>query len=226
MCAGAPTHPEEKRAGARRITPNLFEIYGTVATGPISVLTPADMARHAESAGRPAKSFALEVVDEADHSLPPGTAGRLRVQGPALASGLHSSTTAASSESFRDGWYYTGDLVSLDAEGFLYFRGRVSDIIVRGGANVYPDEVEAVLAQHAAVAAVGVVGRASPKLGEEIVAFVVRRGAVDPSALIAHCRAKLAGYKTPAEILFVDDLPRTTFGKVDRKELATLARGR
>ncbi|HYC14274.1 MAG TPA: hypothetical protein VEC75_08485, partial [Stellaceae bacterium] len=124
----------------------------------------------------------------------------------------------------RDGWYYTGDLVSLDTEGFLYVRGRVSDMILRGGSNVYPDEVEAVLAQHEAVAAAGVVGRPSPKLGEEIVAFVVRRSAVEAGTLLAHCRARLAAYKTPAEIRFVDELPRTTFGKVDRKALAVLAK--
>ena len=226
ICAGAPTHPEEKRAAAARLTPNFFEIYGTVATGPISVLTPEDIALHAESAGRPAKSWSLEVVDEADRALEAGATGRLRLRGEALASGLHSGAAGAGSESFRDGWYYTGDLVALDADGFLYFRGRVSDIIVRGGANVYPDEVEAVLAQHPAVASVGVVGRASPRLGEEIVAFVVRRSAVEADALIAHCRARLAAYKAPAEIFFVDDLPRTTFGKVDRKGLAALAQGR
>ena len=97
---------------------------------------------------------------------------------------------------------------------------------MRGGSNVYPDEVEAVLAQHDAVAAAGVVGRPSPKLGEEVVAFVVRRRAVDAEALIAHCRGRLAAYKSPAEIVFVEDLPRTTFGKVDRKELAAIARAR
>lgn len=226
ICAGAPTHPDEKRAALARVTPNLFEIYGTVATGPITVLTPADMAEHAESAGRPATSWSIEVVDEADRTLAAGATGRLRLRGPALASGLHSGAGAAGSEAFRDGWYYTGDLVSLDEAGFLYFKGRASDIIVRGGSNVYPDEVEAVLAQHDAVAAAGVVGRASPKLGEEVVAFVVRRRAVDAEALIAHCRGRLAAYKSPAEIVFVEDLPRTTFGKVDRKALAAIARAR
>jgi len=226
LCAGAPTHPEEKLAAAARLTPNFFELYGTVATGPISVLAPGDIALHAESAGRPAKSWSLEVVDEADGALEAGAIGRLRLRGPALASGLHGGAAGAGSESFRDGWYYTGDLVSLDAGGFLYIKGRVSDMILRGGSNVYPDEVEAVLAQHPAVASAGVVGRPSPALGEEIAAFVVRRGPVEADALIAHCRARLAAYKTPAEILFVEDLPRTTFGKVDRKALAALARQR
>ena len=224
LYGGAPAHPEEKRAALARVTPNLYEMYGTVATGPISSLTPANMAAHAESDGRPARSWTLEVVDEADRPLPTGSIGRLRLRGPALAAGLHGGAAAATSEAFRDGWYYTGDLVSLDAEGFLYVKGRVSDMILRGGSNVYPDEVEAVLAQHTAVAAAGVVGRPSPKLGEEIVAFVVRRDPVEAGTLLAHCRTRLAAYKTPAEIRFVDELPRTTFGKVDRKALALLAK--
>lgn len=225
ICAGAPTHPEEKRAALRQLTPHFHEIYGTVGTGPITVLKPHDIAGHAETAGRPHSSWAVEIVDEGDLPLPRGEAGRLRVRGPGAASRLEAGSAGAG-ESVRDGWYYTGDIAALDDAGFLHLKGRASDMILRGGSNVYPDEVEAVLAEHAAVADAAVIGRPSPQLGEEVVAVIVARAAVTTDELIAHCRRRLTAYKLPAEILFVSDLPRTSFGKPDRKRLASTLRER
>jgi len=219
LCAGAPTHPEEKRAALRRLTPGFHEVYGTVGTGPISVLGPLDIPGHAESAGRPHEIWQIEVVDETDRALPRGAAGRLRVRGPGAAMRLESGAAGAG-EAVREGWYYTGDIAALDEAGFLYLKGRASDVILRGGSNVYPDEVEAVLVEHAAVADAAVVGRPSPQLGEEVVAVVVVRAPVTTEELIAHCRRRLSPYKLPAEIVFVAELPRTSFGKPDRKRLS------
>jgi acyl-CoA synthetase (AMP-forming)/AMP-acid ligase II len=219
ICAGAPTHPEEKRAALERLTPNLFEIYGTVGTGPITVLRPEEMAAHAESAGRPAGVWELEIVDEADRALPRGVAGRLRLRGPAVATGAESGTTAGS-EAIRDGWYYSGEIAVLDPDGFLLLKGRATDVILRGGSNIYPDEIEAVLIEHAAVAEAAVVARPSAQLGEEVVAFIVACAPVDADELVAHCRRRLSAYKVPAEIIAVGSLPRTNFGKADRKRLA------
>jgi acyl-CoA synthetase (AMP-forming)/AMP-acid ligase II len=219
ICAGAPTHPEEKRAAIRRLTQHFHEIFGTVGTGPITVLGPRDIADHADSAGRPHTTWELEIVDESDRALATGAAGRLRVRGPGAAMRLEAGSAAAG-EAVRDGWYYTGDIAALDAAGYLHLKGRASDMILRGGSNIYPDEVEAVLAGHAAVADVAVVGRPSPQLGEEVVAVVVVRAAVTSDELIAHCRRRLSAYKLPAEILFVSELPRTSFGKPDRKRLS------
>lgn len=228
MCGGAPIRADEKRATLKHITPNFYEFYGTVATGPISFLRPSEMAEHASSAGRPAALWDIEIVDEADRPLPIGSSGRLRVRGPALASGLYTGSASASagdSEGFRDGWYYTGDLAALDEAGFLYLKGRATDVILRGGSNVYPDEIESVLAEHPAVAEAAAVGRPSPQLGEEIVAYVISRGPVEAGDLLAHCRQRLTSYKVPAEIVFVSALPRTNFGKVDRKRLAASLAG-
>jgi acyl-CoA synthetase (AMP-forming)/AMP-acid ligase II len=219
LCAGAPTHPEEKRAALRRLTPGFHEVYGTVGTGPISVLGPFDIPGHAESAGRPHEIWQIEVVDETDRALPRGAAGRLRVRGPGAATRLESGAAGAG-EAVREGWYYTGDIAELDDAGFLYLKGRASDVILRGGSNVYPDEVEAVLVEQAAVADAAVVGRPSPQLGEEVVAVVVVRAPVTTEELIAHCRRRLSPYKLPAEIVFVSELPRTSFGKPDRKRLS------
>jgi acyl-CoA synthetase (AMP-forming)/AMP-acid ligase II len=220
LCAGAPTHPEEKRAALRRLTPGFHEIYGTVGTGPISVLGPLDIPEHAESAGRPHEIWKIEVVDDSDRALPRGAAGRLRVRGPGAAMRLESGAAGAG-EGFSEGWYYTGDIAELDDAGFLHLKGRASDVILRGGSNVYPDEVEAALAEHAAVADAAVIGRPSPQLGEEVVAVVVVRAPVTTDELIAHCRRRLSPYKLPTEIIFVAELPRTSFGKPDRKRLAS-----
>jgi acyl-CoA synthetase (AMP-forming)/AMP-acid ligase II len=149
-----------------------------------------------------------------------GAAGRLRVRGPGAAERLEAGGAAAG-ELVRDGWYYTGDIAALDDAGFLHLKGRASDMILRGGTNIYPDEVEAVLSEHAAVADAVVVGRPSPQLGEEVVAVVVARAPVTADALIAHCRRRLSAYKLPAEIVFAKELPRTSFGKPDRKRLAS-----
>ena len=220
ICGGAPLHAEEKHAILNHVTPNLYEVYGTVATGPISLLRPDEMVARAESAGRPTALWDIAIVDQHDRSVEPGAAGRLRTRGPALASGLVGASVG-NGEGFRDGWYYTGDIAALDDAGFLHLKGRASDMILRGGSNIYPDEVEAVLAEHAAIADAVVVGRPSAQLGEEVVAVVVTRAAVTTDELIAHCRRRLSAYKLPAEIVFVSELPRTSFGKPDRKRLAS-----
>ncbi len=218
MCGGAPLHAEEKRATLARVTPNFYDFYGAIGTGPISFLRPSEMAAHAESAGRPAAGWEIEIVDEADRPVEPGTTGRLRARGPALAA-APAGASASDIEGFRNGWYYTGDLAALGTDGFLYLRGRATDVILRGGSNVHPEEIEAVLVEHPGVADAAVVGRPSRELGEEVVAFAVARGDVAPEALIDHCRKRLAAFKVPSEIILVADLPRSSFGKVDRKRL-------
>ena len=112
-----------------------------------------------------------------------------------------------------DGWYYPGDLGKFDADGFLYLTGRAKDMIIRGGVNIYPAEIEQTLIMHAAVAEAAVVGWPSGERGEEVAAFVVRRADVSEPELIAHCRASLAPYKIPKGIFFIDALPRSGMGK-------------
>lgn len=217
MCGGAPLRVEEKHAMLTHVSPNCYEFFGTVATGPISFLRPSEMGEHVESDGRPLAGWDIAVVDENDQPVGPGVTGLLRARGAALASGMVG--VSAGGEGFRDGWYYTGDLAALGADGFLYLRGRATDMILRGGSNVHPDEIEAILAEHPAVAEAAVVGRPSRDLGEEVVGFAVTRGSVDAEALIDHCRRRLTAFKVPCEIIIVPDLPHTSFGKVDRKRL-------
>jgi long-chain acyl-CoA synthetase len=124
-----------------------------------------------------------------------------------------------------DGWYRTGDLVQVDGDGYVRVVGRLSDLIIRGGSNVSPAEVEAVLVSHPDVREAAVVGLPDPDYGEQVIAAVVLAPAAadDPDALRAHCAAALAGYKVPARIVAVERLPRNAnTGKVQRREVATL----
>ena len=123
-------------------------------------------------------------------------------------------------KAFRDGWYYTGDLGRMEEDGFLYLTGRTKDMIIRGGVNIYPPEIEETLLQHESVRDAAAVGWPSPEFGEEIAAFVVADGAADESVLIGHCRLRLAPYKAPRRIFFVDELPRNPGGKVVKAKLA------
>jgi acyl-CoA synthetase (AMP-forming)/AMP-acid ligase II len=162
----------------------------------------------------------VEVVDEADAPLPRGRTGRLRYRGPGVATQYHLDPEA-SVGSFRDGWFYPGDLAEIDEAGYLTLRGRTRDVIIRGGINVHPGEIESVLREHPDIAEAAVVGAPSARLGEEIAAFLVTRSPIDPEALTAWCAERLAPYKVPRLFVRVDDLPRNSSGKVLKSELAS-----
>jgi long-chain acyl-CoA synthetase len=131
----------------------------------------------------------------------------------------------ASAQTLRGGWLHTGDLGSLDAAGYLTIRDRSKDMIISGGSNIYPREIEEVLLRHPAVAECSVIGRPHPEWGEEVVAFVVRRGAVSPRELDELCLAHIARFKRPRDYRFVDSLPKNNYGKVLKTELRRLAAG-
>jgi acyl-CoA synthetase (AMP-forming)/AMP-acid ligase II len=162
----------------------------------------------------------VEIVDEEDRPLERGEVGILRYRGPGVATGYYRDE-AASAETFRHGWFYPGDLATLDAQGFVTLKGRRKDMIIRAGINIYPPEVEAMLLAHPDVLDAAVVGRPSREFGEEVTAFVRLRRPVPDSELLAWCAARLAPYKRPREILAVDELPRNSAGKVLKAALAS-----
>jgi len=204
-----------------RLTPNLASYYATSEGGGISVLWPAEFAEHGDTVGRPTFRVEVQVVDGDDRPVPAGEVGRLRFRGPGVA-------TAFLDEDGREqhgppgGWFYPGDLASLDADGFVSLRGREKEMIIRGGINVYPAEIERVLCEHPAVKEAGVVGWSAPERGEEIAAFVATTGAVDEHELLEWCAARLAPYKLPRTIRFLPELPKTNFGKVRKADLVAL----
>ena len=172
------------------------------------------------SAGRPIIGTQVRIVDENDEPVPNGTIGEVAVRGPQLMRGYWNRPDA-SAEALRGGWMHTGDAGIVDDEGYLYIQDRVKDMIVSGGENVYPREIEDVLFQHAAVADAAVIGIPSEKWGEEVKAIIVLKEGEDASAddLLQHCRSQLAGYKQPRSIDFIAELPRNPSGKVLKKDL-------
>jgi acyl-CoA synthetase (AMP-forming)/AMP-acid ligase II len=219
ISSGSALQAEERAAIRRHLTPNLFELYSSTEGGCVSVLTPADGARRPDSVGRPGFRVEVQIVDAEHAPLPPGNIGRLRYRSPASARGYFG---VEDSEAFRDGWFYPGDLAALDADGFLTLHGRAKDMIIRGGVNIHPADIERVLAAFPGVREVAVAGAPSRTLGEEVAAFIVAEPSVQDAALRAHCAAHLAPYKVPSLIHRLAELPRNAGGKVVKAQLLAL----
>jgi long-chain acyl-CoA synthetase len=182
--------------------------------------------RHRErlaSAGTAQLVVEVMVADEDDRSLPAGETGEVLARGDSVMRGYWRNAQATAA-TLRGGWLHTGDVGSIDADGFLTLRDRSKDLIISGGANVYPREVEEVLLRHPAVAEVSVVGKPDPKWGETVVAFVVAApGAACAAAdLDGHCLAQIARFKRPRDYRFVDALPKNNYGKVLKTALRDL----
>jgi acyl-CoA synthetase (AMP-forming)/AMP-acid ligase II len=219
LSSGSALHPDERRLIREKLCPNFYEYYASTEGGGISVLTPEDQAVYADSVGRPIFAVDVQVVGDDHLPLPPDAIGLLRYRGPGVATGFYNNPVE-SAEVFRDGWFYPGDLAAIDARGYVFLKGRRKDMIIRGGVNIYPNEIEAVLLSHPAVTEAAVVPWPSRVFSEEIAAFVAIRSAVEREALIAYCRERLASYKVPKEVFVIEALPKNTLGKIVKASLA------
>lgn len=197
----------------------IYEGYGCTETASLVAANPVG-ARRPGSVGLPVPGCSVTIRDDADREVPVGRDGEICVRSPGVTSGYWHAP-ADSAAALRGDWLRTGDIGHLDADGYLYVVDRKKDLIIRGGFNVYPRDVEDVLLRHPAVAQAGVVGRPDSRLGEEVVAFVsLRPGAtVDVEELRRHARSRLAATKYPREMTIVPAVPLTSVGKVDRKRL-------
>ena len=218
-CLGAPMFPGEKIKAKRSLCDNFVQEYGSSLCGRISSLCGSELEARSDTLGRPLPHVALQVVDADDQVLPRGEAGVIRLRSPGMARGIYGETTRASGDKLKGGWAYPGDIGALDYDGFLRLLGRTSDLIIRGGANVHPSEVEAVIEECEGVQDVAVVGFTKLPEGEEIAAFVVSSCDLTEATLNAHCRTRLAPDKRPRKFVFVPNLPRNANGKVLRSEL-------
>jgi long-chain acyl-CoA synthetase len=162
----------------------------------------------------------VQIVDDAGHALPAGEPGEVCVRSPGVMLGYWNSPDVTA-EALRDGALHTGDIGYLDEDGYLHIVDRKKDLIIRGGFNVYPRDVEDALVEHPAVQLAAVVGRPDHVHGEEIVAFVSLRDGqeIAPDELIAWSRERIGGYKYPRELQIVESVPLTSVGKIDRKAL-------
>jgi acyl-CoA synthetase (AMP-forming)/AMP-acid ligase II len=222
-CGGASLPAQDKVRAYRELTPGFRSSYSSTIAGPTAALYGEDIVRRADTVGRPLPLVNLEIVSEAGERRPTGKTGLIRVRSPAMASAVVDRGGAVS-DRIVDGWAYPGDLGVLDEDGYLRITGRASDMILRGGANVFPEEVEAALADHPAIAELAVVGVAQENVGEEIAAFVVANSPVTADVLTAFARSRLSPDKRPRFYHFVDSLPRNSAGKVVRRELLKLVR--
>jgi long-chain acyl-CoA synthetase len=200
--------------------------YGmTEATSAVTLIGGQEYIDHPDSVGRPTPVNEIRVVDEAGQDAPAGGRGELWVKGPNIVRGYWNNPEATAL-AFSDGWHHTGDVARLDDEGRVYIVDRVKDVVIRAGENIHTGEVEAVLYDHPAVRVASVVGLPHQRLGEELVAVVeVYPGSkVTALELQAHVAAKLARFKVPSQVIFIDqDLPRTATGKVIKREVRQLA---
>jgi long-chain acyl-CoA synthetase len=197
----------------------LHEGFGATETGVTATNWSRDVSRIG-SFGRAVPGVDIRVVDDDGDPVPVGASGEMIVRSDGNMVGYWYDP-AATENSVKDGWFHTGDIVHQDSEGYLWFQGRKKEIIVRGGSNVSPQEVEAALYQHPSVRDAGVVGVPDGVWGERVAAFVSRRlgHAVTADELIAFVARRLAAYKTPEQIVFLDDLPKNAVGKVSRRAL-------
>jgi long-chain acyl-CoA synthetase len=210
--------PFEKKFGGR-----LLEGYGLTEASPVVSAHRYSGVRKLGSVGQAIPGVEIAILDDADHAVPPSEVGEVCVRGPNVMQGYYrlAEETAAA---LRQGWLHTGDMGRLDGDGYLYIVERKKDLIIRGGFNVYPRDVEEVLYAHPAVAEAAVVGMRDPVMGEEVMAYVaLKPGATtDEATLLTFCQSRLAKYKSPRHIRFLDSLPKSPIGKILKKELRRL----
>jgi fatty-acyl-CoA synthase len=203
----------------------VLQVYGSTETCPVAVYTRlgGDLSRTG-STGLPGLCCEAVVIDDSGVELPPNMPGEIAVRGPNLFS-EYWGNEAATRDALRDGWYRTGDVGRRDADGYFFVHDRKKNMIISGGENIYPAEVERVLLEHPDVADCGVIGRPDPRWDEVPVAYVIPRAGcrVEVEALTAHLLTQLARFKVPREFVFVEDLPRTALGKVQHFRLKEMA---
>jgi long-chain acyl-CoA synthetase len=225
---GAPMYVEDALKALDRFGPRLAQIYGQGESPmTITTLTRQDIADREHprwlarlgSAGKPYACLDVRVVDRDDNPLPVGETGEIICRGDVVMPGYWQNPDATAS-TMRGGWLHTGDVGAFDEEGYLTLKDRSKDMIISGGSNIYPREVEEVLLKHAAVREVSVIGRPHPEWGEVVVAYVV--GGARPGELDELCLSEIARFKRPKDYVFVDALPKNNYGKILKTELREL----
>jgi len=221
IMAGSPCPIEVMRRAIA--TMNLRDIticYGMTETSPVSFQTTLDdpLERRVATVGRVHPHLEAKVVDADGRIVPPGTAGELCTRGYSVMLGYWNEDDRTAQAIDRARWMHTGDLATIDADGYCAIVGRIKDLVIRGGENVYPREIEEFLYRHPAIADVQVFGVPDPRFGEEVCAWVkLRPGqALTAEALRDFCRGQIAHYKVPRYVRFVDDFPMTVTGKVQK----------
>ncbi len=212
-----------KHAICERLGDVFYEFYGSTEGSVNTIMTPDQFRQRPDSCGRAFPLNEIRVVDEDGNDCPVGTAGELWVKNPFILA-RYEGDQAKTSQSIREGYYCSGDIGYVDADGYYFIVDRIKDMIISGGVNIYPAEIEAALRQHPGVKDAAAVGIPDDYWGEKVVAFVVPTGdgAVNDEQLQAHCAQYLADYKRPRQYILRDDLPYTPEGKLRKRDLRDL----
>jgi fatty-acyl-CoA synthase len=220
MSGAAPLPTELARKVEDQFGPILYNFYGATETGLVTIALPGEHTARPGTIGRLIAGNDVRLYDGEGHEVPPGQVGELYVRNPMLMDGYHGNEKATR-EASRDGFISVGDLAWRDNDGYYYLADRKTDMVISGGVNIYPWEIEQRLHEHGAVQDVAVVGVPDPDWGETLAAFVVLKPGqtATPEELSEWVRQTLADYKRPRKVLFVDALPRTQTGKILKREL-------
>lgn len=220
FCGSAPLTRETWDRFKETFGFEIIEGWGLTEAGANNSVNPPEGKKKIGSIGLPMKGTQMKIVDEQGRQLPPNTEGEIIISGPMLMKGYW-NRPEETAKVLRDGWLYTGDVGYVDEEGYFFITERKKDLIIKGGENIAPREIEEVIYSHPKVSEAAVVGMPDEVYGEEIKAFVVLLP--DQSAteqeIIEHCRAKLKKFKSPKQVVFMDALPKSLVGKILRKEL-------
>lgn len=220
MSGAAPLSTEAARRFMDRFGPILWNFYGATETGLVTLAGPADHVSRPGTIGRALSGNEIRLVDDAGREVGPGEVGELYARNSMLITGYHRNALATAA-SQRDGFFSVGDLARRDADGYYYLESRKHDMVISGGVNIYPREIEDLLHAHPAILDAAVIGVPDPEWGETLRAFVVLRDghALSEQEVIDFCRAGLADFKRPRKVTFVRELPRNPTGKVLKREL-------
>ena len=220
MCGSAPVPAEVMKKFEETFNCPVIEGYGLSESTCRSTFNPPDEGRRPGSCGQPIGNE-MKVVDDDDKQVPDGELGEIVLRGENILKGYFKNPEATE-RAFRGGWFHTGDVGYRDKDGFFYIVDRKTDMIIRGGENIYPREIDEVLYKHPAVAAAATIGVSDQLYGEEVAAFIVLKDGmrVTEQELIAHCKSELADYKCPKSIRIVKDIPKGPTGKLLKRELA------
>jgi fatty-acyl-CoA synthase len=220
---GGKVHPVVLDGLKKNLTPNVYRTYASTDSGQMAISKPGDMDAKPNSAGRPVWCVDLRIVDDAGRPVKVGEVGEIICQSPLATHGYYKNPDATNA-SFRDGWFYTGDLGYFDEDGYLFVAGRKKDMVKSGGISIYPLEIESVIYHHPDVMEAAVIGVPDAEWGEAVKAVVVCKPdcALDAETLIAFCKERLSPYKVPKSVEFHSSLPHTEIGKVNKVKLRQL----